>query len=680
MNKIVGFLEEHVEKIILIVAGLVCVWLLLTRVIFSPNVVSYEDRTFSPGSVDSYIYEQAKELAASLDAAPAGEDFGTPQLEQFVRELNSSLSEIDISLWPVVPQIASTKAVAARAYQLPQIGEVYDVDAEHIRAVAYVPLQEVTPENPYDRVDHEPGDLDLVTVEAKFNVAELYSAFYESFAGDDVPPEWRDPCLAVPIFAAVQLQRQELQEDGTWGPWEEVPRSRVEARRRLFEIIEDPSQLPPGGLEVRMLQYKDRQVQIELLQPPTYQIASADEEWFPPSLHREYAKLLRQQKAEERRKELEDKKKQEQQKSASEYGRRRPTLRTRRATSEYEGAMGGVLEGLYGTREPRRTRGRYDRQSPFGYPGGRLRRPRRGAAGQEAEIDLERQFLMTRDAVEGSRKPTVDDVYLKLDEIQLRRDTDLSKLEELIFWAHDDTVQPKKTYRYRIRLGVFNPVAGKGQQGEQNDPRASQVILWSKFSDATEPVHVPGRTYFFALDTQEADNAVRVQVSKYVLGYWYSEPFKVMRGEVIGDVRPTEAGKKQAKQKRSLLMDRFAAGATQNDNLEPEEIDYNTGAVLVDIAPVSDWAGTSQLRVRRYHEILYSYDGVELEHMPVGRTYWPADIKAAYAMIQEEQRKPREPLKAWGAGRRRTRPALFEMGEGEIDAELYEMMMIDGGR
>jgi hypothetical protein len=59
MIKIISFLEEHIEKIILAVVGLLCLWLLaappidpLPRVLFSPSVVSYGNRNFIPGAID----------------------------------------------------------------------------------------------------------------------------------------------------------------------------------------------------------------------------------------------------------------------------------------------------------------------------------------------------------------------------------------------------------------------------------------------------------------------------------------------------------------------------------------------------------------------------------------------------------------------------------------------------
>jgi hypothetical protein len=196
-----------------------------------------------------------------------------------------------------------------KEYHLPSIGEVKDVGVEYIRAVAYVPTQMVTEQAPYDKVAHEPNDIDLVTVEAKFDVADLYRRFFASFAGEDVREEiWRDPCLARPVFAAVQLQRQEFLGGGTWGGWQDVPRSNIDYHKRLFQIVEKAEELPPGGIKVRLLQFNDKQVMMDLLQPPAYQIASAKEEWFPPSLHARFIDLQRKEDLEAKRQETEKEK------------------------------------------------------------------------------------------------------------------------------------------------------------------------------------------------------------------------------------------------------------------------------------------------------------------------------------------------------------------------------------
>ena len=67
MIKIGSFFEEHIEKMVLVIVGLVCVWLLITRVISSPNDVLYGDRKYSPGAIDEQVYEEAKLLRERIN-------------------------------------------------------------------------------------------------------------------------------------------------------------------------------------------------------------------------------------------------------------------------------------------------------------------------------------------------------------------------------------------------------------------------------------------------------------------------------------------------------------------------------------------------------------------------------------------------------------------------------------
>ena len=287
------------------------------------------------------------------------------------------------------------------------------------------------------------------------------------------------------------------------------------------------------------------------------------------------------------------------------------------------------------------------------------------------------------------RGPSINDVYYEFDEVAFNRLTDFSKIREpMLFWHHDDTVEPKKTYRYRIRLGVFNPVAGTNQLSEQDISQKNKVILWSGFSNVTEPVEIPGRSYFFARDIQEAAKTITVTVCQYILGHWYSEDFKVSKGEAIGDVIETEIEKKTPQRGRSAggrsadyLGDRFAALARPEEQTNvPEEIDYSTGAVMVDAMSINDWWGDSTRRTRHYYDMLYSFDGINIEHMPVGTTYWSKDMQTVFNYIAKLEREPQEPFKNFGTGRRGgARPGQGEYDDmGLYDEMMYEQQMMEG--
>ncbi|MGA1979212.1 MAG: hypothetical protein ABSG99_01420 [Sedimentisphaerales bacterium] len=616
-----NFFEEHIEKIILAAVGLVCLWLFVTRVLFSPDYVEYDNDKFDSGAIDNYISKQAVVLENKLNRNPEPKQPYKPRVDDFIALLDSSIRDIDISLYPPQPIITSKGVSDNRVYRVPRVGEVNEVSVEHIRTVAYVPKGGIGEGNVYGPDNSEPNDIDFVTVEAKFDVSGLYKRFNESFAGEYVQSDWRDPCLANPVFAAVQLQRQKLLSDGSWSDWQTVPRSKIDPRKGMFEVIEDVNDLPSGGVKVRLLQFDDAGVRIDLLQPGAYQIASAKEEWFPPSLHRKYV---------------------EYQKEMDVMGRREAAAVKK---EEREGERSERRSKMAGTKT--RPTGGIGSPSGVGAPmdGGRTGAPvtapvRKTPPGRsQAERGSEKERPQKSKEV----SKTIDDVYREFDEISITESKDIAKMDKpLLFWAQDDTVEAGKSYRYRIRLGVFNPIAGTNQFSEQDKSLKNKVVLWSEFSDATETVDIPGTLYFFPREIQEAARIVTVQVSRYVLGYWYSKDFTVKQGELIGKIGEYKITEEE--EKRAVTV--------------PKAVDYATGAVLVDIIPVNDWSGGTNLRARHFFDMLYSFNGEDIERLPIKSRYWAEALQSKFNEIKKVEKEPKEPLRSWGGreGERRRVP------------------------
>lgn len=743
IKKIGSFFEEHIEKVVLAVVVVGCIVLSYFYVIKSPNAVSYDKLKISPSEIDKRIREQAKQLENKLKQPPqpkpdyvsrltgvldpndpVREGIMGPLQGGFAGLMNVAIPNVDTRVSITLPINISTDVIGGRQYALPLsqgiIGEVNDVAVEYIRAAAYIPTMPVTEDVPYENAAPEPNDLDLVTVAAKFNVAELYKKCKESFVGEDVPQQWRDPCLAVPVFAAVQLQRQKLLDDGSWSDWQDVPRSIIDSRKRMFEIVEHTDNLPPGGIKVRLLQFNDPQVTMDLLQPQAYQIASADQEWFPPSLHREFVELRKKEKIEQKREEIEAKKEEEGRNREQRLDDRRgSTTGTRSVTGRSSGGtsynQGYGTEGTRDTRSARSRRGSDSRggRGDIGYgdtgrysdtlPGdrgstsGRQRQPRRGPNERNPEMDY-----LTPGQGQTRTQPSSDDVYNKYQAILITELTDLSKKRDpLVFWAHDDTVEPGTSYRYRIRLGVFNPIAGTNQFKQQDKSLKNQVILWSGFSDITQSVLIPERMYIFARGIQEAAKQVTVQVSKYVLGYWYNKDFYVEQGEVIGKVEELqrETSSVSRNLRNPLVREPYRAPSGPRDSrvnpirgnprpdlfmpeevsTEPESIDFSTGAVLVDAVTVNDWSlgGDGKMSPRRYYDMLYSFDGTSIERMAISDRNWPSELQTVYREIASLAKEPKEPLRDWqstvGRSRRRTTPT-----EGYDYMDPLNQMMPEG--
>ncbi|MHC4130605.1 MAG: hypothetical protein ACYSSP_02255 [Planctomycetota bacterium] len=651
---IISFFEEHVEKMCLVLASIVFVWFLLTWVVISPNNVEYEGKKFVPGSIDNYIYENAAvPLKNKLNRPPEPASAYEPEYDKFVTWLDSPLSNINLNIYQPLPGTISEEDWKKDSkYGIPQIGQVTDAIAEHMRAVAYVPTEEITPENPYDKALHEPDDIDMVTVEAKFDAAKLYENFYENYAGTDVRSEWQDPCLAKPIFAAVDLQRQEALPDGSWSDWKTIPRVQIDSNKELFKIIEKPQDLPSGGMKLRLLRYNNTKTLKSLLQPDSYVIASSKEDWFPPTLHAKYIKFREDIERDERRQAAEEAEKERSEKTkrntTSTGGTRGGAGMTTRGGGG-PGGMGGI-GAMFGNAQTNTRGGRgANRGGARDTRGGRNQTTARTSADTTSATDASKPKETTLKDIEDEFKKSLITNYTKIFNIP----------EPMVFWAIDDTIKPDHSYRYRVRLGVFNPNAGTTHFTDEFQSYQDKLILWSKLSNVTEPLEVPSRLYFFPLSVQE-DNSVEIKVSKYTLGYWHSNIFQSIKpGENIGQIARSKPLTQEEKQKNIRI---------------PKEINYDTGAILVDVVPVNEWVGTNNLNRQLYNDLLYSRNGDDILRIPVKSRYWAQNLLNKFNEINRLEKEPKEPLREWGAASslkgRRT-----GAGKGKGDRKTMESML-----
>jgi hypothetical protein len=622
-NKYIILLETHIEKLILAIVSLACLWLLVTRVLISPNKVEFGSKKekLAPAEIDQAIKVRSDRLADELvlpaEPVPAYE----PIAAKLKDKISLTIADVNSGVYAYLPASIRPDMMDDRQYKLPDVGPVREVTVEHIRSVVYEPIEKVADKSPYTSQRSAPNDLDFVTVAGEIDVSDIYYSFYDCFSGVDVPVEWKDPCLAQPVFGAVELQRQEYLEDGIWGQWQRVPRTRIEARREMFNVIEDAEALPAGGIKMSLYKFNNRSVTADLLQPEPYRIASEEEEWYPPLLHERYLNYQRKQETEERRK------------AAEEENNRRDPRRSDSLRGRSRGGLGGAQSR--GGEGESRGGGRY------GYSGrGReSRRGQTGFGGREDERGLKEERLRTTT----KKKTEKEEIDEEIEKLLITDDADLSqKQEPLTFWSHDDTVEPGKKYRYRIRLGVFNPVAGTGQVKPVDQSRQNKVILWSKYSGVTDPIEIPKRLYFFPLRGEASENkAVTVKIFKYKMGYWYGWQGAVRQGEIIGK----EVDNKDSEEN--------SISFSKGNKLIPETIDYSTGSVLVDVKTVDSWIGTKNLTHKYYSDMLYSFDGDGIDRMPIQQLYWPREVQLKYQELEKFEKKEKKPFRVWtgGAGR-----------------------------
>jgi hypothetical protein len=351
-----------------------------------------------------------------------------------------------------------------------------------------------------------------------------------------------------------------------------------------------------------MVQFDRPEIKIGLLQPEVYDFEIPTESWLPPSLFQKRQEHLEKLRLEEERsiREIEKRERSSDRERAGE-GRERSSRTRDTGMTATRGGGAPTRGGPGGDARTRRTTPRRTTKPE-------KEKPRR----TPARPDLERP-------VREDTLDTIPDEEEQFEEIRLHEDTDFEEMvRPLVFWSHDETAEPGRTYRYRIRIGVFNPIAGTDWFGDENQQLKNQVILWSNYSDVTKPVTVPKKLYFFPEQIRESDKTLTVDIRKYLLGKWYNHSFMVKPGESIGQVVNL--------QKENVL-----------DEYAPPSIDYRTGAILLDVVDVSDWFGPTALRQRNYSDILYTPDGISIEHLPFQERYWPSELRKKRDEIDKKQ-------------------------------------------
>jgi len=107
--------------------------------------------------------------------------------------------------------------------------------------------------------------------------------------------------------------------------------------------------------------------------------------------------------------------------------------------------------------------------------------------------------------------------------------------ENLVVWAHDDTLQPGKTYRYKIQYKLKNPVLGV-VKAVTNPKLADQFALVSPDSPWSDLVKVPARiNVYLASSPSPKTNTVKFDVYKWENGGFKLKQISANSGEAIGD-------------------------------------------------------------------------------------------------------------------------------------------------
>jgi hypothetical protein len=142
------------------------------------------------------------------------------------------------------------------------------------------------------------------------------------------------------------------------------------------------------------------------------------------------------------------------------------------------------------------------------------------------------------------------------------------QLENVIGWAHDDSAQPGRVYRYRVTYKIKNPLWNTREVAK--DPKHAELFALAsavKTDDTawSAEVEVPSLTNFFVLNAQPERGTAKVVVFRRQDGELQKKEFEVSPGDVIGGID------------------------------EGSGVDFTTGWTMVDAR--ADLRGTSQFAI-----------------------------------------------------------------------------------
>ncbi len=604
-KKILEVLEKHVDKVVLGIIAILCIVLLWKFVIGSPYSVEQSGRKYSPARVDQNINSLAEKVNEKLDASPETKVYRANISGEFANKMALTVKVDTKNILNLQPGRGELIGVQERVYTKPEVPPLAEAVAKQFRTAVHMPIETVGMETPYEFVQTELADVDLISVQASFDVQALYANFERCFAGRLVhKSEWRDEQLARPLFAAVRLERQHRLADGNWSQWQIVPRGKVDDRRELFQLSEKIGQVELGGIDLLMLNFNTFEMQRGLLQPVTYEFSASNVEWLPPTIHNELNELL----------EKEARLMEREERGLSS----RTSAREDRRSSRDRRLDGEEGRDVYSSRRSTTTRtARLVRTGQRGAAAGRYG----GTAAAERTVEDVRQ----------------DYTYALISET-----VDFGEMiHPLLVWAHDDTVQPENTYRYRMRVGVFNPTAGKNWFTGKDDTFKDDVVLWTEYSPVTEPIYIDPMIYLFPVSIARNSGKVTIDVAKFHHGNWHTYEFDVGVGEDIGE--PVE----MIDEKAELSTSKYAPVVRD----EADIIDFFSSSTLVDIAMAPALAAPGAAKPRPYYQIFLTKNGTDISYLPVTKTKWSKQLQVRFGEIKKAQAQEVHVSETRGASR-----------------------------
>ncbi|MDH3584127.1 MAG: hypothetical protein OER86_07920, partial [Phycisphaerae bacterium] len=417
-----------------------------------------------------------------------------------------------------------------------------------------------------------PYDAAWVSVTGTFDMSSMLDELTK------LPPEWweRDSSWG---FADVMMERQIRQPDGTWSEAELVPpMPGVEAAGEIRRMHQ-PGFLPAGDAATAKAWFKYiHENQSVILTPVFWELANAT--WAPADPQdrpvdiegevgrvRELNTQIRQQELVVRR--LNQQLQQRTQQASKIKQRIRPGA-TRPGATDTDSPSGGtrpappvgpnravqrLREKLQAETQALQALEQEYRERTGQDTGGAGRRPAVDPTSAIPEVSPPDPRRPRRPGGNrlgrpgGIRPPGAgalggrDAAEAEPDEAEIKQANRLRRLKKfgatdegvIKMYANDLGAQPGKTYRYRLRVAVINPLYLRliDLPEEQEEKNKDRPLLYSGWSDWSREVTIERLNHFFVRSAQR-DHTADVEVWRFYHGKWRNQEFKVAAGAPIG--------------------------------------------------------------------------------------------------------------------------------------------------
>lgn len=541
-TKGISYWEQHVERFVVGLALLVCLVLVAMQFLGEPNAVDIAGKSYSPGTVDASLQTKAEDVQRELDRTSAP-DFGKaaePVLPHFTDRMKT----------PVVP---AQRLAVSSPHLAPAVGPPIDRDRPFVVPKVPQPTA-VTVEQHFDTIDPKvveenaelkaalamaaPYDKTWYTIGSQFDVASLLKQYSEPGPNNEAPlvPAWTQGRV---YFIDLKVEREEY-VDGKWinhTLLDPLP-GMFTFRKELKDKIDDTKRnevLASAG---------DPAIRAQIIQPPFYD--TLNDSWVPPGGKKAAAIAaddpagdLKQQRA-EKQKLLERVKTQLKQRNCGEAP---PQPKEKTPKPATPAPKQPAPSGGGGAAPPGGDIG----ASGQGNSSGGLRKPEGGGdVAKEAQCA---GLWKTRQKLEEAITK-LDAAIEKITGEKAAKPAEVAEVKDepetiIDIWAHDISITPGRTYRYRMTVEVYNPLFGrKIELIPAQQPLAEQFTLASEATPWTDAVTAQPPLRLFVTQAHQPTGSpleaislgtASAEVYRFHNGRWWLQSFLLQPGDRVGE-------------------------------------------------------------------------------------------------------------------------------------------------